>query len=39
MVTFGPGYLAASAVAEDLGIEKWWPEPECVASARARGML
>jgi phytoene dehydrogenase-like protein len=39
MVTFGPGYLTASAVVEDLGIEKWWSEPECVANARARGTL
>jgi len=26
-VIFGPGYLAANAVAEDLGIKKWWKEP------------
>jgi phytoene dehydrogenase-like protein len=39
MVTFGPGYLAANAMTEDLGIKKWWAEPECVANARARGML
>lgn len=23
-VIFGPGYLAANAIAEDLGVEKWW---------------
>jgi phytoene dehydrogenase-like protein len=39
MVTFGPGYLAADAIAEDQGIEKWWSEPECVANAREKGML
>jgi len=26
-VIFGPGYLAANAIAEDLGIEKWWNMP------------
>jgi phytoene dehydrogenase-like protein len=25
-VIFGPGYLAANAIAEDLGIKKWWKE-------------
>ncbi len=39
MVTFGSGYLAANAIAEDQGIEKWWPEPECVTRTRAEGRL
>ena len=26
-VIFGPGYLAANAIADDLGIEKWWKMP------------
>ena len=39
MVIFGSGYLAANAVAEDLGIERWWPEAQCVVDARSRGML
>jgi hypothetical protein len=26
-VIFGPGYLAANAIAEDLGIKKWWKVP------------
>jgi len=38
-VIFGPGYLAANAVAEDLGITKWWKEPEGVTRAKKRGML
>ena len=38
-VILGSGYLAANAIVEDLGIEKWWPEPEYVANARAKGML
>jgi phytoene dehydrogenase-like protein len=33
------GYLAASAVLEDLGIEKWWPEPDIVTRAREEGLL
>ena len=32
------GFLAADAVCEDLGIEKWWGVPECVKKARDKGM-
>lgn len=39
LVTFGPGYNAACRIAEDLGIERWWPEPECVTRAKAKGTL
>jgi phytoene dehydrogenase-like protein len=39
LVTFGPGYNAACRIADDLGIERWWPEPECVARAKAKGTL
>ena len=39
MITFGPGYLVANAIAEDQGIKKWWREPESVARARAEGSL
>jgi phytoene dehydrogenase-like protein len=38
-VLLGAGYLAAEAVCEDLGIEKWWPEPKMVTKARERGLL
>lgn len=38
-VIWGAGYNAANAVAEDLGIEKWWPEPEAVTKAREGGLL
>ncbi|MFC1868501.1 phytoene desaturase family protein [Thermodesulfobacteriota bacterium] len=38
-VIWGPGYRAADVVAEDLGIEKWWSEPEIVTRAREKGML
>ena len=38
LVTFGPGYGTANVVAEDIGAKKWWPEPEHVTAARAKGM-
>lgn len=39
LVTFGPGYNAANTIAEDLGIDKWWREPEFVTRAREAGVL
>lgn len=39
LVTFGAGYVAANTVAEDLGIKKWWSEPECVVAAKAKGTI
>ena len=39
LVTFGPGYVAANRIADDLGIKKWWTEPEIVTTARQRGLL
>ena len=33
------GYLAANAVVEDKGINKWWKEPEMVTRAREKGLL
>jgi len=39
MINFGPGYLAANAVAEDLGITKWWSEPPSITKAREAGLL
>ena len=38
-VILGGGYLAANAVAEDLKISKWWPEPETVTRAKKLGLL
>jgi phytoene dehydrogenase-like protein len=38
-VIYGPGYLAANAIAEDLGIPKWWPEPAMVTKAKQEGLL
>ncbi|MFH1116839.1 MAG: NAD(P)/FAD-dependent oxidoreductase [Pseudomonadota bacterium] len=39
LITFGPGYNAANKIAEDLGIDRWWGEPECVGKAKAKGTL
>jgi len=39
MITFGPGFCAAETIAEDLGLQKWWPEPEHVKRAREAGVL
>ncbi|MFC2009394.1 phytoene desaturase family protein [Chloroflexota bacterium] len=36
MVLFGPAYNAANYIADDLGIEKWWKEPEYIAEARKK---
>ncbi len=38
-VIFGPGYLAAQAVVEDLGAKRWWPEPEMIKKAKEKGLL
>jgi len=39
MVIWGPGYNCANAIAEDFGIEKWWPELEMVRSAIEQGYI
>ncbi len=39
LVLLGGGYIAADIIAEDLGIKKWWPEPEMVTRARANNLL
>jgi len=38
-VIWGPGYNVANRVAEDLGIKKWWQEPEMVVRGREKGLL
>jgi phytoene dehydrogenase-like protein len=38
LVTFGAGYGTANVVADDIGAQKWWPVPDHVAAARAKGM-
>lgn len=37
-VTFGPGVCTANRVVKDIGADKWWPEPDHVIAARAKGM-
>lgn len=37
-VLLGSGFLAADAVLEDLGKEKWWGVPEIIKKARDKGM-
>ena len=39
LVVLGPGYVAAGKVVEDLGLEKWWKDPEIVTTAREMGLL
>jgi len=39
LITFGPGYNAANRIADDLGIDRWWKEPECVTKAKEMGTL
>lgn len=39
MVILGPGYNAARAVAEDLGLDQWWSPPDYVVRAQERGYL
>jgi phytoene dehydrogenase-like protein len=37
--SLGGGYNAARAVCDDLGLNRWWPEPASVQRAREAGML
>lgn len=39
MVLLGGGYNAAGVVADDLGLERWWSEPEYVVEARKKGLV
>ena len=39
LITFGSGYLAANALAEDIKLEKWWSEPEYLIECRKSGLL
>ena len=39
LITFGPGYNAANAIADDLQVDRWWQEPEFIAEARRKGLL
>lgn len=39
LVTFGPSYIAAGTIANDLGVNKWWSDPPSVIEARKNKML
>jgi len=39
MIIWGPGYNCANTIAQEHGIEKWWKEPEMVATAREEGYI
>ena len=39
MVLLGGGYNVAGVVADDLGLERWWNEPEYVVEARKQGLV
>ena len=39
LVILGPGYVAAHTIMEDLGVERPFPEAECVTVARQEGLL
>ncbi len=38
-VIWGAGYLAANAVADDIGLKKWWKEAPMVTKAKAAGLF
>jgi len=38
-VHLGAGYLAANTIAEILGLQKWWSEPEIITVARGKGLI
>lgn len=38
-VIWGPGYNVANAVVADMGITRWWKEPEMVTECRKKGLL
>jgi phytoene dehydrogenase-like protein len=38
-IIWGPGYLAANCIADELGLKKWWSEPGFVTRAREAGLL
>jgi phytoene dehydrogenase-like protein len=39
MILGANGYVAASAIVEDLKLEKWWKDPECLVRAREKGLI
>lgn len=39
MVLLAGGYNAAGEVVEDLGLERWWQEPDYIKAAREKGLV
>jgi len=39
MILGASGYVAASAIIEDLKLEKWWGELECLKRAKDKGLM
>lgn len=39
MILGASGYIAAAALVEDLGLPKWWQDPECLVEARKKGLM
>jgi phytoene dehydrogenase-like protein len=39
MANYGPGYCAATTIAENLGVAKWWSEIDSVKRARDAGLF
>jgi phytoene dehydrogenase-like protein len=39
MILGANGYVAAGALVEDLGLPKWWPEPDCIKQAKEKGLM
>lgn len=39
MVLLGSGYNAAGVIADDLGLDRWWSEPDFVTEAREQGLV
>ena len=39
LITFGSSYVAAGAIADDLGLQKGWSEPASVVEVRKNNML
>jgi len=39
MILGANGYNAALPIVEDLKLEKWWPEMDCIKSARQKGIV
>ena len=39
MILLAGGYNAAGVVADDMGLERWWTEPDYIVEARKKGLV